>query len=176
MKVSVLGPAGSYSETAARAFAAAFDSSTPDFLFCSSIENTVLRLFEPDENNNVSCCAVIPIENSIEGAVGISMDLLLEKEITIIAELILPVDHCLLVSEKTAHMPDFSSGKIEVIYSHPQGLYQCRAYIALASKGYPVQLELSDKVKKLITKKIFGFSNPQRPARVDRFRIKNIAN
>jgi prephenate dehydratase len=130
MKVSVLGPAGSYSEVAARTFLrAAFDSDGPDFLFCSSIENTVLRLFEPDEDGSVSCCAVIPIENSIEGAIGISMDLLLEKETTVIAELILPVSHCLLVSEKTIQTPDFSPDKIEVVYSHAQGLYQCRTYI-----------------------------------------------
>ncbi|MDR0766968.1 MAG: prephenate dehydratase [Methanosarcinales archaeon] len=130
MKVSVLGPAGSYSEIAARTFfTTAFDSGMPDFLFCPSIESVVLRLFEPDENGSLSDCAVIPIENSIEGAVGVSMDLLLEKEMTIIAELILPVSHCLLVSEKTVQMSEFSPDKIEVVYSHPQGLYQCRTYI-----------------------------------------------
>lgn len=130
MKISVLGPAGSYSETAARAFfETAGDGSAPELLFCSSIENTVMRLFEADEDGHVSNCAVVPIENSIEGAVGVSMDLLLEKDVTIISELILPVSHCLLVPEKTAHMSGFSPEKIEVVYSHPQGLYQCRTYI-----------------------------------------------
>ncbi len=130
MKISVLGPAGSYSEIAAQAFfETAIDGSGPEFLFCSSIENTVMRLFEADSDGHVSNCAVIPIENSIEGAVGVSMDLLLEKEVTIISELILPVSHCLLVPEKTAQMPGFSPEKIEVVYSHPQGLYQCRTYI-----------------------------------------------
>lgn len=130
MKVSVLGPAGSYSEIAARAFfETAFDGKMPEILFCSSIENTVMRLFEADGNGDFSYCAVIPIENSIEGAVGVSMDLLLEKEVSIVAELVLPVNHCLLVSEKTAQMPGFSPEKIEAVYSHPQGLYQCRTYI-----------------------------------------------
>ncbi|MDL2261719.1 prephenate dehydratase, partial [Methanimicrococcus sp. OttesenSCG-928-J09] len=97
MKVSILGPAGSYSEVAARTFFdTAFGGHKPDFLFCSSIENVVTRLFEEDEDGQISACAVIPIENSLEGAVGISMDLLLEKEVSIIAELVIPVNHCLL--------------------------------------------------------------------------------
>ncbi|WNY24335.1 Bifunctional chorismate mutase/prephenate dehydratase [Methanimicrococcus hongohii] len=130
MKVSILGPAGSYSEIAARTFfETVYGCGIPTFLFCSSIENTALRLFDPDENGNTSDCAVIPIENSIEGAVGVSMDLLLEKDVSIVAELVLPVNHCLLVSEKTAQTPGFSPEIIDVIYSHPQGLYQCRTYI-----------------------------------------------
>ncbi|MDR2944392.1 MAG: prephenate dehydratase [Methanosarcinales archaeon] len=130
MKVSVLGPAGSYSEVAARAFLeTVFKCSSPELLFCSSIENTVTRLFEEDENGRVSDCAVIPIENSIEGAVGVSMDLLLEKEVSVISEFVLPVRHCLLVSEKIARTPGFSPDKITVVYSHPQGRYQCRTYI-----------------------------------------------
>lgn len=136
MKVSVLGPAGSYSEIAAHIFfETAIDGPFPELLFCSSIENTVMRLFEEDENGDMSNCAVVPIENSIEGAVGVSMDLLLEKDVSVIAELILPVRHCLLVPEKSTQTPDFSPDKIEVVYSHPQGLYQCRSYIQKHLKG-----------------------------------------
>lgn len=130
MKISVLGPAGSYSEVAARIFFdTTFDGHNPDFLFCSSIENAVLRLFEEDENGQTAACTVIPIENSIEGAVGVSMDLLLEKDVVIIAELVVPVNHCLLVSPETAQNPKFSPEQITTVYSHPQGLYQCRAFI-----------------------------------------------
>ncbi|WNY28928.1 Bifunctional chorismate mutase/prephenate dehydratase [Methanimicrococcus stummii] len=130
MKISVLGPAGSYSEIAAHAFLSiVLDAQMPELLYCSSIENTVLSLFEDPCSDNGAVCAVIPIENSIEGAVGVSMDLLLEKDVSIIAELILPVNHCLLVPRSAAQKPDFSPDKIEVVYSHPQGLYQCRTYI-----------------------------------------------
>lgn len=130
MKVSVLGPSGSYSEIAAHTFfKTAADASVSEFLLCPSIETVVLRLFEPDENGCQSDCAVIPIENSLEGAVGISMDLLSEKDVTIIAELILPVRHCLLVSKERASDPAFLPEQIDVVYSHPQGLYQCRSFI-----------------------------------------------
>lgn len=130
MKVSVLGPEGSYSEMAARSLFSNFsEKPAPVFLFCSSIENTVMCLFEENENGYVSNCAVIPIENSIEGAVGVSMDLLLEKEVAIVAEMVIPIHHCLLVSSKTASDPNFSLDKIQILYSHPQGLYQCRSFI-----------------------------------------------
>jgi len=130
MKVSILGPAGSYSEIAAKSlFSTICSSSAPQFLFNSSIENAVLRLFEEDENGLISNFAVIPVENSIEGAVGVSMDLLLEKDVSIIAEIILPVSHCLFVSEKTAQNPNFSPSQIRKIYSHPQGIFQCRSFI-----------------------------------------------
>lgn len=130
MKVSVLGPEGSYSEMAARSFFSNIsEKPAPEFLFCSSIERTVMCLFEENEHGHVSNCAVIPIENSIEGAVGVSMDLLLEKEVVIVAEMVIPIHHCLLVSSKTASDPNFSLDKIQNLYSHPQGLYQCRSFI-----------------------------------------------
>jgi len=131
MKVSVLGPAGSYSEIAAKSLFSVICSRTaPHIFFTSSIENAVLRLFENDENGETANFAVIPVENSIEGAVGVSMDLLLEKDVCIVAELILPISHCLFVSKETAHLPGFSLDQIQTVYSHPQGIFQCRSFIS----------------------------------------------
>ncbi|WNY27384.1 prephenate dehydratase [Methanolapillus ohkumae] len=120
MKISVLGPAGSYSEKAALFFFSKVLEKEADneMVYFSDIESTVLSLWEktgPD-------FAVIPLENSIEGAVGISMDLLNEKEACIATEIILRIDHCLL------SLSD-SMDEITAVYSHPQGIYQCRPFL-----------------------------------------------
>ena len=127
MKVSILGPSGSYTEKAASHLFSNFSGVFPEFIYQSAIENVVLDLFK--DASDRTDFAVIPVENSIEGAVGISMDLLLEKEVTIVAEIVLPITHCLLVSKEFAAKTDFSLNDISCVYSHPQGLYQCRSFI-----------------------------------------------
>lgn len=128
MKVSVLGPPGSYTEKAADELFSRLERAAPlEYVYQSGIESVVSDLF--GEESKRSEFAVIPIENSIEGAVGISMDLLLEKNVSVLAEIIIPVNHCLLVSKNAAANPDFSLNRISAVYSHPQGLYQCRSFI-----------------------------------------------
>lgn len=68
--------------------------------------------------------AVLPVENSIEGTVAQVNDLLLEHDLTVTAEVILPIDHCLIANPK-ATIKD-----IRVVYSHPQALGQCRRFLA----------------------------------------------
>lgn len=67
---------------------------------------------------------VVPIENSIEGQVGLTLDLLAHKfNLKICGEIIIPINHNLLVNHNT---------KIEDItdvYSHSQALAQCQSYI-----------------------------------------------
>lgn len=65
---------------------------------------------------------VVPVENSIEGAVNRTLDLLFESDLKICAEKYLPISHDLL--SKSGRKED-----IEVIYSHPQALAQCRAWL-----------------------------------------------
>ncbi len=65
--------------------------------------------------------SVIPVENSIEGSVGVTLDLLLENGAVIIGEIVVKIEHCLL----SKGGPE----KIRVILSHPQGLAQCRHFL-----------------------------------------------
>ena len=71
-----------------------------------------------------SCIAdvgVVPIENSLEGSVTFTLDLLIhESNLFIRHELVLPIRHSLLAN------PGTKTDDIEVIYSHPQALAQCR--------------------------------------------------
>jgi len=69
--------------------------------------------------------AIVPIENSIEGAVNETLDLLAsDMDLSIKAEVIIPIKQNLLVREGT------SFEDIEYIISHPQPVGQCREFIS----------------------------------------------
>lgn len=65
--------------------------------------------------------AVVPIENSVEGAVTETYDLLLDSELKVTGEIKLRIRHCLI------GRPSSSLKTIRRVLSHPQALAQCRA-------------------------------------------------
>ena len=66
---------------------------------------------------------VVPIENSIEGPVGVTLDLLVHNyDLKIEREIIIPISHNLLINPNT-HISD-----IKFVYSHIQALSQCRNF------------------------------------------------
>ncbi len=66
---------------------------------------------------------VVPVENSIEGSVNEVNDLLLETDLKIVGEVVLPIHHSLLA------LPGSDHREIRAVYSHPQALAQCRAFL-----------------------------------------------
>lgn len=83
---------------------------------------TINEVFQAVENSEVDC-GVVPIENSIEGSVGLTLDLLAhDYDLKIKKEIILPISHNLLVNH------DADIGDIKIIYSHSQALSQCRKF------------------------------------------------
>lgn len=72
---------------------------------------------------------IVPIENSIEGPVGLTLDLLAHKiNLNIERELIIPISHNLLVDEDNYNnIIDISD--INDVYSHSQALAQCQNYL-----------------------------------------------
>lgn len=117
-KIAYLGPSGTYCEEAARIIIASDDSwqLTP----CSSIDG----VFEAVESG-MAARGVVPIENSCEGSVNITLDLLAyEYRLQITGEVILPVKHNLL-ARHGLRIED-----ITTVLSHPQALAQCRKYLA----------------------------------------------
>ena len=116
MIIGAMGPEGSYSEKAAKLWASKNGHGGAEFRYFADIEDTFLAAIE-----GKSDLSVVPIENSIEGSVGITLDLLLEKDITIIGEVVVKIEHCLLSKG--------GSEKIKIILSHPQGLAQCRHFL-----------------------------------------------
>lgn len=67
--------------------------------------------------------AVVPIENSTEGSVTETYDLLLKSNLKVCKELNLRVVHCLI------SLPSVPMDEVKAVYSHPQALAQCRAYL-----------------------------------------------
>ena len=67
--------------------------------------------------------AVLPIENSTAGIVADIYDLLTEYNLYIVGEQVLKVEHVLL------GLPEAKLSDISCVYSHPQGLSQCREYL-----------------------------------------------
>lgn len=66
---------------------------------------------------------MVPVENSLEGAVTQVNDLLIETDLKIVGEISIPVHHALL------SLPETEYRDLKVVYSHPQALAQCRGFI-----------------------------------------------
>ena len=75
-----------------------------------------------DVESGVSSYGVVPIENSTEGVVSSTLDLLASTPMSICGEVWLPVHHQLLSRHQRFE-------DIEVIYSHPQSFAQCRRWL-----------------------------------------------
>ncbi len=71
---------------------------------------------------------LVPVENTIEGSITRTSDLLNERSLTVLGETVFRVVHCLIAN------PGVEPGDIKRVYSHPQALGQTRAY--LAAHGY----------------------------------------
>ncbi|MBI4374453.1 MAG: prephenate dehydratase [Deltaproteobacteria bacterium] len=82
---------------------------------------SISRVFEEVEGNRAHC-GVVGIENSTEGVVGATLDRFQDSPLKIIAEITLPITHNLLSRSGTAR-------GIRKLFSHPQALGQCRAWL-----------------------------------------------
>ena len=67
---------------------------------------------------------IVPVENSLEGAITQVNDLLVQTDLKIIGEVSIPVHHCLLA------LPETQYHDLKVVYSHPQALAQCHEFIS----------------------------------------------
>jgi chorismate mutase/prephenate dehydratase len=114
LRIAYLGPAGTFSEMAvAKHFGHSVDGAP-----LASIDE-VFRAAE----TGATQFAVVPVENSTEGAVGRTLDLLLQTPLAICAEVVLRV-HQNLMGKR-----DASAGATRV-YSHAQSLAQCHHWLA----------------------------------------------
>jgi chorismate mutase/prephenate dehydratase len=81
---------------------------------------------------------VVPVENSTEGMVANTLDLLVDSPLQIAAEVSLAVRHCLLARRGTA------LAQVRRVTAHPQALAQCRHWLATQLPGVPVAEETSN--------------------------------
>ncbi len=113
-RVAFLGPSGTFSEEAALKH-----DSEAELESLPSIPAVALAVA-----SGIAEEGVVPIENSIEGSVTYTLDILIQEDrLFIRRELVLAIEHCLVVK------PGTRSADIQAIYSHPQALSQCRNFI-----------------------------------------------
>ena len=126
MRISHLGPTGTYTEAAARRF-----SADADLLPVATVSAAIQAV-----RDNEADAAVCAMENSIEGSVSIeTMDLLIgpEFDLRVRGEVVLAIQHHLVGA------PGINAMQATKVYSHPQALAQCRQrLLELAPHAKPV--------------------------------------
>ncbi len=111
-----LGPRGTHSEAAALYLKECIKM---DAELCPYPD--IFSVMQAAAEGDVDSC-VVPVENSLEGAVNITMDTLAQSDDLIIErELIWDIHNQLMAKD--------SAAEVRVIYSHPQPLAQCRHYL-----------------------------------------------
>ncbi len=115
-RVGYLGPAGTYSEEALRASAPAGVEEVP----YSTIYEAVMAVHDGEVDR-----AVVPIENSLEGAVSVTLDTLAldATDVRIVAEVVHPIHHCVVAAEQ------LDLADVKRVISHPQATAQCRRFL-----------------------------------------------
>jgi prephenate dehydratase len=130
-RVSFQGERGAYSEVASFSFFGKIKIETiPCPTFTDTLKNT---------ESDVSDYSILPIENSLEGSVGESNDLLLSTKLNAVGEIYHRIHHCLI---GTGSVRD-----IDTVYSHPQALGQCRKFIQENSLGTIPTYDTAGSVK-----------------------------
>lgn len=112
VRAAFQGEAGAYSDGAAVSFFGGAVRTIPRPTLAAAVGSA-----EAGEAD----CAVIPVENSIEGSVGESNDLLRSTALRAFGEAYHRIEHCLIGHGAV--------GDVRTVYSHPQALGQCRRFI-----------------------------------------------
>ena len=93
--------------------------------------NSIKEIFDEVERG-LAEYGVVPVENTIEGAVSYTLDMFMESDLNIWSEILLEVSENLM--NKTGRMED-----VKKVCSHPQPIGQCRRWLDSNLKGVPVQ-------------------------------------
>lgn len=119
LAVAYLGPQGTFSQEAAiRHFGGSIATRS-----CTTIDEVFKQV-----EIAATGYGVVPVENSTEGAIGRTLDLLLTTPARVCGEIMLPVQQCLM--SKAKHIKG-----IKKVYSHAQSLGQCQRWLARYMPG-----------------------------------------
>ncbi len=113
-RIAYQGLAGAYSEAAIRRQF----GDTVEPVACSTFDDLLAAV------ESAACDhGMLPIENAIAGSVHRAYELLMEVDLRITAEVILPIAHALLAA------PGTTLADVQIVRSHPQALAQCARYL-----------------------------------------------
>lgn len=122
LKVACLGPLATYTHLAAlRHF-----GSSPSLLPVESIKS----VFDSVDSGKTEF-GVVPIENSNEGVISSTLDLFMDYDLKVSAEVMLEISHNLL--SKSGY-----KSKIKKVYSNPQATAQCRRWLEANLPNIPI--------------------------------------
>lgn len=116
-KIGYLGPRGTFSQVALQLYL----KRQPGGEACewSDIAGMLMAVQTGELD-----AAVVPIENSLEGAINVTLDMLaFDVDLKVVAEVVVPIQQCLLAPRGTA------LASIHSVLSHPQALGQCRKWL-----------------------------------------------
>src|SRR3989441_532448 len=85
-----------------------------------SAQKTISDVFAEVSRNRADY-GVVPVENSTEGVVTHTLDMFVDSDLKIVAQIVLPVQHCLLSNSRRT--------QIKKLFAHPQSLGQCRGWV-----------------------------------------------
>jgi len=111
--VAFLGPEATFSHLAAQSYFGTSTSFIP--------QATIFNVFDEVEKGKVQW-GVVPVENSLEGSINLTLDRLILTPLMIRAEIFLRISHCLL-------SPGERIDRITKVYSIPQVLAQCQGWL-----------------------------------------------
>jgi prephenate dehydratase len=117
MRLGYLGPPGTFSEDAVRS---APDAEQATLIALPTVRDTVMAVHDGSVER-----AVVPIENALEGPIGVTLDTLADDgtHVEVVGEVVVAVSPCLIVRDGTA------LEQIERVLSHPQALSQCSRFL-----------------------------------------------
>lgn len=139
LHIAFLGKRGSYSNLAARSYAARYQKQFIE-LGCQSFE----QVFEKVKNGEADV-GILPLENTTSGAINEVYDLLQHTDLSLVGELAYPIKHCVLVNDAT----DLS--QIDTLYSHPQVIQQCSQFIHSLDRVHIEYCESSSHAMQLVS-------------------------
>jgi len=113
LSIAYLGPDGTFTHVAARKQF----GSTASYTACKNFD----EIFDEVESGRVTY-GVVPVENAFEGAVTHTLDLFVDRDVSICAEVLLGINHHLLAS--TGNLEDIS-----VVYTKAEVFGQCRQWL-----------------------------------------------
>ncbi|TMA46724.1 MAG: prephenate dehydratase [Deltaproteobacteria bacterium] len=129
LRVAYLGPEATYTHLAARQQLGA----AAEYRAAGSVG----EVFHEVESGRADL-GVVPVENSTEGMVANTLDLLADSPLRICAEISLSIRHCLL------SRPDGTLADLRRVVAHPQALAQCRRWLARYLPGVRTEEEASN--------------------------------
>ena len=122
-RIAHLGPVGTNAETAALAYVNWLSLEETNFECTLCPYSTISQALEASASGLVDY-SIVPVENSIEGSVTVTLDTLWRLDaLRIKHALVLPISHALLSNAQ-------SFNEIQKVYSHPQALAQCQLWLS----------------------------------------------